>query len=78
MQGYLPKLSFGRQPGRRVKHWDHVGDSPKFTQAVPFAATNMNKQLAASAIQALREPRELTPADLRDRHQPQTSSFGWH
>jgi hypothetical protein len=42
-----------------VKHWDHVGDSPKFIEAALFAATNRTKQLAASAIQALPEPREV-------------------
>lgn len=41
-----------------VKHWDHVGDSPKFIQAALFAATDRTKQLAANAIQALPEPRE--------------------
>lgn len=40
------------------KHWDHVGDSPKFIQAALFAATDGTKQLAASAIEALSEPRE--------------------
>lgn len=59
-------------------HCDHVGDSPKFIHAVLFAATNMTKQLAASEFQALQEPRELTPAELPDQHQPQTFSFSWH
>jgi hypothetical protein len=41
-----------------VKHWDHVGDSPKFIQVALFASTSRTKLLAANAIQALPEPRE--------------------